>query len=71
VATSEKKWMVALILSLFFGTLGVDRFYLGYTGLGIAKLLTFGGCGIWALYDLIMIAMNKIPDSNGAELAKD
>jgi len=46
----------------------VDRFYLGYNGLGIAKLLTFGGCGIWSLVDFILIAMRKIPDYSGKPL---
>lgn len=40
-----------LILSILFGTLGVDRFMLGDMGMGILKLLTFGGCGILALID--------------------
>lgn len=70
MAEEPKQWMVALLLSFFLGGLGVDRFYLGYTGLGIAKLLTFGGCGIWALIDFIMIIMNKLPDANGQPLAK-
>jgi len=67
---SDKEWMVALLLSLFLGTLGVDRFYLGYTTLGIVKLITLGGCGIWALIDLIMIIMNNMPDAQGRPLKK-
>ncbi len=65
---SDKDWMVALLISLFLGGLGIDRFYLGYTGLGIAKLLTLGGCGFWALIDFILIAMRKVPDSGGRAL---
>jgi TM2 domain-containing membrane protein YozV len=66
----QKSWMVALLLSIFLGQLGVDRFYLGYMGLGVAKLLTCGGCGVWQIIDVIMIAMDKIPDANGQPLAK-
>jgi TM2 domain-containing membrane protein YozV len=51
----EKNTTVALVLSLFIGTLGVDRFYIGSIGLGILKLITFGGFGIWALIDWFLI----------------
>ena len=44
-----------LIVSILAGYLGIDRFMIGDTGLGIAKLLTCGGLGIWALIDLFLI----------------
>ena len=67
---SDKEWTSAVLLSLFVGILGIDRFYLGYTGMGIVKLLTFGGCGFIAIYDLITIAMNKMNDSQGRPLRR-
>jgi TM2 domain-containing membrane protein YozV len=66
----RKSWLMALLFSFFLGGLGVDRFYLGYTGLGILKLLTLGGCGIWALIDFIRIALNSLPDAQGRPLEK-
>lgn len=65
---SDKEFVTTLLISWFLGVLGVDRFYLGYTGLGIGKLLTFGGCGIWALIDFILIAMRNVPDAQGRPL---
>ena len=53
---AEPKSKTTMILvSLFLGAAGIDRFMLGYTGLGILKLCTIGGCGIWALIDFIRI----------------
>lgn len=65
---SDKEYLVALLLSLFLGYLGVDRFYTGHIGLGVGKLLTFGGCGIWALIDFILYAIRNVTDSNGLPL---
>lgn len=49
-------WVLTLIMSILFGGLGVDRFIMGQVGLGILKLITAGGCGIWWLIDVILIA---------------
>lgn len=65
-----KSWMVTVLLCLFLGAFGVHRFYLGYTTLGIIQLLTLGGCGIWALIDLILILVGSLKDANGQDLVK-
>lgn len=46
---------IMLILSIFFGSYGIDRMLLGDIGLGIVKLLTCGGCGIWTIIDWFSI----------------
>lgn len=55
VALQYKNPTVALVLSLFLGCYGIDRFYIGDTGLGIGKLITCGGFGIWAIVDWFLI----------------
>ena len=62
---SEKEWLVTLLLSLFLGTIGVHRFYVGKIATGILQLLTLGGFGIWTLVDFILIACKKFTDENG------
>jgi hypothetical protein len=56
----DRSYLVALLLSYFLGSLGADRFYLGKMGTGVAKLLTFGGLGIWHVVDLLLVAFNKL-----------
>jgi TM2 domain-containing membrane protein YozV len=58
--------IVALILCFFLGGLGIHRFYLGYTGIGILMLLTGGLCGILTLIDFIRIIIGDLQPRNGS-----
>jgi TM2 domain-containing membrane protein YozV len=66
IAVDDSKWAmistvqlkdptVSLIISILAGPLGIDRFIIGDTGMGIAKLLTCGGLGIWTIIDWFLI----------------
>jgi TM2 domain-containing membrane protein YozV len=69
-ATAEgegKSQIIAAVLAFVVGVLGIHRFYLGYTGIGIAQLLTLGGCGIWALIDLIRIIIGDLKPKDGSD----
>ncbi|MCI8729189.1 MAG: TM2 domain-containing protein [Clostridia bacterium] len=63
MCTRFKDTTISLVLSILTGSYGIDRFYLGQVGLGVAKLLTLGGCGIWAIVDWFLI-MGKTRDIN-------
>jgi TM2 domain-containing membrane protein YozV len=70
---SDKSKLVAGLLQLFLGSLGVGRFYLGYTGIGFAQLaitiFTLGFAGwIWPLIDAILILTGKVADAQGRAL---
>lgn len=76
---SEKSQLVAALFAFFLGTLGIHRFYLGYTAIGIIQLILllsgFFTCGItsaivgvWALVDFILILTNKLTDASGQPL---
>lgn len=65
---SDKEYIIALLFSIFLGYLGIDRFYMGQVGMGIGKLLTGGGCGVWWLIDVILIATRSSNDSAGRPL---
>lgn len=58
---------ISLIISLLGGAFGVDRFYIGDTGLGVAKLLTCGGLGIWSIIDWFLI-MGAVREKNFQKL---
>jgi hypothetical protein len=64
----SKSFLVAFLLSMFLGVLGIDRFYLGKIGTGILKLLTIGGLGIWATIDFILIFSNHMKAKDGTLL---
>ena len=66
LALDDEKWPMiqmvqfkdpttALLISIFAGAYGIDRFYIGDTGKGVGKLLTCGGLGIWTIIDWFLI----------------
>ena len=67
---TDKDCMTTLLLAILVGGLGVDHFYAGKTGTGVLKLLTLGGCGLWALIDIIMIVTESYKDGNGNIIKK-
>jgi TM2 domain-containing membrane protein YozV len=78
IALDDSKWVLvstvqfhdpttSIIVSIVGGTLGIDRFIIGDTGLGIGKLLTCGGFGIWTIIDWFLI-MGATREKNMAKL---
>ena len=63
-------WTTTLILAIFLGGLGVDRFYTGSMMLGILKLITAGGCAIWSIIDIIKVATGSYRDGQGRPLVR-
>ncbi|MCL2851965.1 MAG: TM2 domain-containing protein [Defluviitaleaceae bacterium] len=55
--------MTMLLVSIFIGEFGVDRFMIGDTLLGVLKLITLGGCLIWWIIDIFLIS-NRVRDVN-------
>jgi len=68
-AVSEKDWVVTLVLAVFLGPLGIDRFYTGKIFVGVLKLLTFGFGGIWWLIDIILLVTGNYNDGHGLKVA--
>ncbi|MFC4373099.1 NINE protein [Nocardia halotolerans] len=72
VPFSDKQKLMAGLLQIFLGGFGVGRFYLGYTGIGIAQIavtwLTCGLGAIWPLIDGIMMLTGKVPDAQNRPL---
>lgn len=80
LAMDDSKWLqlqglnlkdptTILIVSILAGGLGIDRFMIGETGLGIAKLLTCGGLGIWTIVDWFII-MGRTREVNAERLLR-
>lgn len=67
---SEKDWRITLILSIFLGVFGIDRFYLGKILTGIIKFLTLGGLGIWWIIDIFLIITERMKDFDGRIVRK-
>ncbi|RYG41251.1 TM2 domain-containing protein [bacterium] len=77
VPVSHRSKVAAILLAFFLGGIGIHRFYLGYTGVGVAMLLFciltcgWGGIitGIVAIVDIILIATGSLKDAEGRPLA--
>ncbi len=65
---SEKKFVPAVLLCFFLGSLGIHRFYLGKAVTGILMLLTLGGLGIWTIIDFVRLIVGSMKDKNGLPL---
>jgi TM2 domain-containing membrane protein YozV len=68
VSEKEKYQTTALLLSIYCGMIGVDRYYMGHKSLAIIKALTFGGLFLWWFLDIILIILNIMRDSNGEKM---
>jgi hypothetical protein len=65
---SPKNSIVALVVAIFFGYFGLDRFYLGSPGLGFLKLISLGAGGLWWIIDIILIATRRAKDGKNRRL---
>ena len=72
-AASDADWTTILLVCLlpaFLGINGIHRMMTGKVGTGVLMLLTLGGCGIWTLVDIIMIATGSYTDGDGRPVVK-
>lgn len=70
VGFPPRQWITTLILAILLGAFGVHRFYTGRWKTAIGMLVTVGGCGIWYLIDIVLIATNAYKDSEGRDLVR-
>lgn len=65
---SPRSRAVALVLAFVLGVFGAHRFYAGRVGSAILQLVTLGGFGLWALFDMILIASGNFRDVEGRRI---
>lgn len=66
IPLSSDEQIIAILLCFFLGGLGIHRFYLGYTTIGVIQLLTAGGCGVWVLIDFIRLIIGDLGRAGGS-----
>ena len=64
----QRHFLITFFFSFMWGSFGVDRFYMGYIGTGIIKLVTFGGFGIWTIIDLFVIMAGAMKDKQDRDM---
>ena len=69
-SASTLNWQTALILSIFLGWAGADRFYAGRIGLGLLKLLTLGGYFVWWIIDIALLLRGRMKDDLGRDIRR-
>ncbi|WP_240532060.1 TM2 domain-containing protein [[Mesomycoplasma] collis] len=67
---SPKSRAALTILSYFLGGLGIDRFYAGRIALGIFKIITLAGFGVWWIVDFVLAVTGNMKDASGHLIAK-
>jgi hypothetical protein len=69
-ALSHKNWHTALLLSILLGFFGADRFYVGRPGLGVLKLISFGGYFVWWVIDVVLLLQGRMKDDFGRQVRR-
>jgi TM2 domain-containing membrane protein YozV len=68
VVSKQRHFLAVFFLSLMWGFLGVDRFYMGKYATGFLKLITLGGLGFWALIDFSNVVSGRMRDKQGNKM---
>lgn len=63
---TDKYFVSTIIYSVFLGIFAVDRCCIGHTGIGIGKLITLGGLGVWYIIDIILLVLGMIKPSDNS-----